>query len=70
MKTKYRFIEFEDMSSGIYLCKNRKHGDILGYLEWERLWKCFVFMPDEYTKFSPDCLADIQHFMGQLKKGE
>lgn len=68
MKTKYKFIEFvQPEDRNFWCCYNRKKGDDLGSVEWCGPWKKWIFCPDEDAVFSADCLADIQHFMGQLK---
>ena len=70
MKTKYKFIEFRVGEKGAFRCENRRYGDLLGIVEYRDAWNDFVFIPQTCSMFSPDCLADIQHFMGQLKKGK
>jgi hypothetical protein len=50
--------------------KNKRYGDILGAIVWQRDWHQYVARFDSTCEFSLDCLADIQAFMAGLKKGE
>lgn len=61
----YKFIHFEETAT-FWFCKNNKSGAILGRVEWYYPWKQYIFEPSGSALFSADCLADIQHFMGQL----
>ena len=71
MKTKYKYIHFIKMYNKpieVWLCQNNKDDDPLGTVEYYRPWNTLVFDPDLGAIFSADCLADIQHFMGQLEQ--
>ena len=73
MKTKYKFIEFDmmpedDRGCVFYSCLNRKTGDCLGFVEYYKDWRQYCFEPADGAIFSSSCLADIQHFLGQLNK--
>lgn len=70
-KTKYKFIHFEQCSNaeGNWDCLNNKTGGCLGGIGYYKAWRQFVFVPEgSLVVFSAGCLADIQHFMGQLDK--
>ncbi len=71
LKTRYKFIHFgqalgPEFEAG-WVCYNNRDGDVLGLILWYRLWRQWIFTTgNEDAVFSTDCLADIQHFMGQL----
>ena len=68
MKTKYKHFRFEEVNTkGSYRCRSLNRLISYGYVTWSDHHSCFVFRPDGYTEFSGDRLADIQHFIGQLK---
>ena len=67
MKTKYKFIYFEQIEKSSWVCKNTKANNILGQIEWYPKWKQYVFTQfDEGIIFSIGCLEDIIDFMKQL----
>ena len=71
MKTKYKYIKFEPgvgTATEAWICCNTKDNYRLGWVEWYPRWKCWQFCPAGDTAFTTDCLADIIHFIGQLKK--
>lgn len=69
MKTHFRFIEFKP-ENGAWVCRNNKHGSVLGRVEWFEPWKRWVFQCAEADViFSSDCLRDIAEFMDGLKEG-
>ena len=76
MKTKYKYIHFADSyetheGKPIWYCHNNRSGDILGQVFYYPLWKQYCFSAeDDMCVFSADCLADIQHFLGQFNRGE
>lgn len=69
MKTRYKYIQFA-MNEGInaWCCRNNKSGDVLGWVEYYKRWKQWIFSAEPGTVFSIDCLADIQEFMKGLEK--
>ena len=70
MKTKYRFIHFEQtILVGIWNCINNRHSTILGVVSYYTPWKQYVFNAEDTGDiFSQDCLEDIIDFMKQLTK--
>lgn len=69
MKTKYKFIYFEQLESSLWLCKNNKSKATLGLVQWYSKWKQYVFSQySEDVIFSVDCLKNIIDFIEQLKK--
>lgn len=75
MKTKYKNIYFEKHSDGegkgfeFYECRNNKTTSILGWILYHTPWRKYVFEGVKGCIFDTSCLADIIHFMNQLKKG-
>lgn len=68
VKTRYRFIHFQQ-EGDYWLCyTNRSPRDCLGVVEYFTPWKQWQIAPKVNTAFTSDCLADIIHFMGQLPK--
>lgn len=79
MKTKYKFIHFEERSDElfknnsvrkVFIIRNNKSNSNLGSIEWCAPWNRYCFIPNEVAIFDASCLADIQHFIGQLKEGK
>lgn len=75
MKTRYKHIEFVEAGEPRngkrrYRCINLKFGETLGRVAYYPNWKRYVidFEPD--CVFDHICLADIQHFLGQLNEGK
>lgn len=70
MKTRYRFIHFEQtIMNGFWNCVNNKHKTVLGVVSYYKPWKQFVFNAEDPSDiFSQDCLADIIDFMKQLNE--
>lgn len=69
MKTKYRFIHFEQtILKGFWNCINNKSKTVLGVVSYYKPWKQYVFNAEDASNiFSQDCLADIIDFMKQLE---
>lgn len=73
MKTKYKHIEFREVSNpkrktSRWAIWNHGTGDHLGEIQWDRGWRQYVYIipgVGEY-KFSRGCLSDISHFLQQL----
>lgn len=68
MKTRYKFIRFEQLTDSDWICLCNRDNSILGGLEFYSRWKTWTFNPADVTRFSIDCLQDIIHFIGQLPK--
>lgn len=74
METKYKYIHFEARQTEAlfpnvkpgFVIRNNKSDAILGAIEWYPPWKRYCFIPNEVAIFDSSCLADIQHFIGQL----
>jgi len=68
MKTKYKFINFEQHENSLWSIKNNKSKDILGYVEYYPQWKEYVFVnyPLKEMVFSVKCLLDIIDFIKNL----
>ena len=66
MKTKYNYIHFE-VTGNYWECRNNKTNKVLGIVYTHKRWKQYVYAPKTITVYSAGCLADIQHFMEQLK---
>lgn len=74
MKTKYKFIHFEEIKEGeykgIWQCKNNKSNAVLGHVSCYKQWKEYIFAQYEQEAiFSKGCLLDIVDFMDQLING-
>ena len=68
MKTRYRFIYFEQFHS-TWFCHNIKSEAPLCSIEYYKPWRQWaVTSVCPGTVFSGDCLTDIANFMGQLEK--
>jgi len=79
MKTKYRYIHFEQGNNFIdsllfnlpddkketWHCKTRS-GNTIGIVAWYGQWQQYCLFPEENTVFNSGCLENIQHFLGQL----
>ena len=77
MKTKYKFISFEkadfaEVPKGkpVWNLRNNRSEGLLGKIFWYSVWGQYCFYPEFDTIFNDTCLADIQHFIGQLKEGK
>ena len=68
LKTKYKFIHFEQAGSGWSL-RNSKTKDVMGYVAYYSPWRQYVV---EFSKlnyvFNNQCLRDTADFMDQLNK--
>lgn len=68
MKIEYRHIYFNELPNHEFYCLNKRTRAVLGVVKWYPIWKQYCFFPECDIVFSQDCLADIQHFIGQLKE--
>jgi hypothetical protein len=72
IKTEYKYIKFVTDNradeNNKWDCLNRKRGDWLGCVFWDSQWRQFTFQANQCAYWSASCLADVQHFMGQLEK--
>ena len=67
LKSNYKYIEFDEAGYNIWGCTT-KSGIAIGHVKYYASWKQCCFFPNNGTVFSGDCLADIQHFLGQLNE--
>jgi len=69
MKTKYKHIEFNEVTYNSWTCFNRHYEELIGWVRYYDEWRQFVFSADSaYADFSKSCLEDIAHFLSQLNK--
>lgn len=70
VKTEYKFIHFSKLSDDpeVWTCDNNRSQMSLGYIERYKPWRQMCFHPYAGTVFSDECLKDIAHFIGQLRK--
>lgn len=75
MKTEYQYIRFAlwpvqpSVKTQTWDCRNIRHGTQLGVVKWDGAWRQYVFEPSRRgVIFSAGCLADIQHFIRQLRE--
>jgi hypothetical protein len=69
MKTRYEHINFDEKESpGVYVCRNNRTQDRLGWTSWDRRWQQYVFIPSLDCVFNPDCLEDVAQFIRQMPR--
>lgn len=70
MKTKFKFIHFEEATtlygSG-WEVKNNRTNHLLGEITFYAEWDDYVFQASPKTIFNDECLNDIIQFINQLK---
>jgi len=68
MKTRYKYIHFDDVQDCGWYCYNNRNDDSLGCVTFYPIWKQWVidFRPD--MVFNNQCLRDIADFLDQLNK--
>jgi len=73
MKTRYEYIHFVDecrydIKTRSFMCHNNNSGEWLGTVKWYGPWRQYCYFPCHADRpvYSTGCLADIQHFIGQL----
>ncbi len=76
MKTEYKYIYFDDISSlysrrktETFNCRNVHSTNLLGKVSWLSRWRQYCFSPNSETVFNSTCLVDISHFLTQLNDG-
>lgn len=73
MKTKYKHIHFVvagETSGKAWECQKQKSNAVLGGIFFYEKWRQYCFVPEHGTFFDGTCLADIIHFMSQLRIGK
>ena len=66
----YKFLTVETDDGETYYLVNRKSGECIGAVAKYRPWSQWCFFPNNETVWSDGCLADVQDFMGKVKRGE
>jgi hypothetical protein len=72
MKTKYKYIHFEEIplprKTSTWSIRNNKSGSLLGVIKWYGPWRQYCFFPSSYGEvvFNKGCLEDINDFITQL----
>ena len=71
MKIKYKYINFavvrqDKYENPMWHCLNNRSGGILAIMIYYPKWKQYVMSTINNVVFNDSCLADIQHFLGQL----
>jgi len=66
MKTKYKYIHFDELLDYGYYCYNNKTDEDLGPVMYYSPWRQWVFGKDPV--FNSSCLRDIADFLEQLNK--
>jgi len=59
-------LEFEEYGTQIRVL-NRKRKIALGYIEFHKPWKMFIFEPLLGTIYSAGCMQEIVDYMKELK---
>ena len=68
MKTRYKYIHFDESIEGSWYCYNNKTEGDLGCATYYESWKQWVMEFDEGCVFNNQCLRDIIDFLDQLNK--
>ena len=71
MEQSFRFFIIQDEVSGgktHYNVISKKHGYLLGIINYFQRWGRWVLVPDDDTFFSSDCLYDLMKFINQLDR--
>lgn len=70
MKTKYKYIHFEQLESStktsVWNCNPNSGGYPLGMVKWYVPWRQYCFNPVSHTVFNKGCMEDINDFITQL----
>lgn len=71
MKTRYKYIHFVNAldadKNPSFMCYNNKNDSVLGWVEYYKPWKQYVFEGKGGCVFNISCLNDIANFMKQMK---
>lgn len=71
MKTKYKYIHFEEIDStgkktSAWSCFNNKSKSALGIIKWYGSWRQYCWFPFGGTVFNKGCNENINDFITQL----
>lgn len=61
-----KYIEFQEIlphPGSVVLIRNKRTQDVLGRIEWFKLWHQYVFIPQEGSIWSHDCMEDVRQFI-------
>ena len=61
-----RFMVGHELTEDVIHIENKRSHGTLGYAEWSRDWKMHVFVPEDGTEFSADCLEEIVKLLKRL----
>lgn len=61
-----KFMVGHELTDDVVQIVNRRAGGTLGYTELQPSWKQHVFVPEESTEFSADCLEEIVKLLKRL----
>ncbi len=74
MKTEYQYLRFEvqprpaNRKTDIYSCRNKRHGEELGTVQWFAGWRQYCYFPTCPADYSAGCLRDIAEFLDALRE--
>jgi hypothetical protein len=71
MKTKYKYIHFEDVTpqnkkTQVWLCRNNRSYYLLATIKWYSRWRQYCSFGEPNTIFNSSCHLDIADFLKQL----
>ena len=52
-------------STKVWDVVSKRHGDLLGRVQWFGRWRQYVFVPQPETLFNSGCLDDLREFIGE-----
>ena len=61
-----KYLTADQFTDTIWQVNSKRHGDLLGMIDWEKKWKCYEFQPEHATGFDAECLRDIANFLEEL----
>ena len=68
MKTVYTYIKMVPIGGvRAYGVNNKKKGNAIAVIVWDKQWKLWVLKPAPNTIWSSGCLQDVQDFIEQLE---
>ncbi len=68
LKTKYKYIHFDETVKGTWYCYNNSSEGDLGRATYYKRWKQWVMEFEGDMVFNNQCLIDIADFLTQLNK--
>lgn len=66
--TEYKWLRFSQVESDMVKVYNIKSGVFLGFINFDKGWKKFVFNPLSDTKYDSKCQKDIANFLDKLNE--